>query len=200
MAAALGLVGTAAGKWADNAIERTKQQTMIILKASEVPGTLSPQAQEIQRARNLLWFATWDYLPLPDNLIQDLKEKASLQQGQPIPPPVIQSQGIPTSAVDLLRQLEGNTPTAEELKIANAAIDNLVKVPLSENQRAALISFVVNVGSGTFVNSTLLKVLNSGNYAEVPNEMRRWVQANGQLFPGLAQRREKEIEVWNKQP
>jgi hypothetical protein len=41
MAAAIGLLGTAAAKWADNAIERTKQETMIILKASEVPPTLS---------------------------------------------------------------------------------------------------------------------------------------------------------------
>src|SRR5262245_49955666 len=55
VAAALGLGGTAVGKWADNEIENQKQQTTIILKASEVPpGVADEKVQEVQRARNLL--------------------------------------------------------------------------------------------------------------------------------------------------
>jgi hypothetical protein len=97
IAASLGLIGTAAGKWADNTIEQNKQQTTIILKASEVPTTLSIEQQDVQRARNLLWFANAGYVTLPDNYITQLRAAASLSKGQALPPPVIQSQ-IPTAA------------------------------------------------------------------------------------------------------
>src|SRR5580704_383498 len=48
--AALGLIGTAAGKWADYQTTKRQQETNIILKASEVPQSLSLDAREVQRA------------------------------------------------------------------------------------------------------------------------------------------------------
>ena len=75
-------------------------------------------------------------------------------------------------------------------------VTELVKVPLANNQLCALISFAFNVGLGSFKNSTLLKLLNAGNYAAVPDQLRRWNKSNGKVLSGLVKRREAEILVW----
>jgi lysozyme len=85
-----------------------------------------------------------------------------------------------------------------DLHIAELAVKAGVKVDLNQNQYNALVSFVFNVGIGAFKKSTLLKRLNAGAYAAVPAQMRRWIFSAGQQIKGLKNRREKEIELWNK--
>ncbi|MGH9856999.1 MAG: lysozyme [Acidobacteriota bacterium] len=72
-----------------------------------------------------------------------------------------------------------------------------VNVDLAQNQFDALVAFTFNVGGNAFKSSTLLKLLNHGQYREVPDQLRRWVFAGGQKIQGLANRREKEIQLWN---
>lgn len=50
-----------------------------------------------------------------------------------------------------------------------------VKVPLTQGQFDALVSFVFNCGAGNFEDSTLLELLNEGNYEGAANEFPRWV-------------------------
>lgn len=80
------------------------------------------------------------------------------------------------------------------------AVDSLVKVPLSDNQFAALVSFCFNVGIGAFKGSTLLKRLNKGKYDAVPYELLKWTKTtvNGVKIDsqGLRNRRNKEIGLW----
>jgi len=84
--------------------------------------------------------------------------------------------------------------------VAVKAINDLVNVPLTQNQFDALVSFVFNIGTGKagFAGSTLLKKLNLGLYEEIPAQMRRWVRDNGRIVEGLINRREKEIALWLK--
>lgn len=86
----------------------------------------------------------------------------------------------------------------EDAEWARRAVDDLVEVDLTQNQRAALVSFVYNVGRQAFKDSTLRAKLNAGDYAGVPDEMRRWVYDNGRRIRGLENRREREVEVWNE--
>lgn len=69
------------------------------------------------------------------------------------------------------------------------AVEKLVKVPLTDNQFAALVSFSFNVGVGALQSSTLLKKLNAGDYASVPSELMKWVNAGGKKVNGLINRR-----------
>ena len=85
-----------------------------------------------------------------------------------------------------------------DLKPIKQAIDELVTVPLTANQRDSLISFIWQVGLGNFKGSTVLQKLNSRKYEEVPAELRRWTKVGGKSFPLLEKRREKEIEIWNE--
>jgi lysozyme len=85
---------------------------------------------------------------------------------------------------------------ASELGQAAAAIRRLVRVSLNQAQFDALISFVFNVGQGAFGDSTLLRVLNLGDYAGVPTQLNRFVYGGGKKLPGLVRRRAAEGKLF----
>ncbi|WP_276557069.1 lysozyme [Pantoea dispersa] len=79
-----------------------------------------------------------------------------------------------------------------DLKAVQAEVDGLVRVPLSDYQRAGLYSFAYNTGTDAFSRSSLLKKLNAGDRTGACSEMRRWVFAGGRRWRGLMKRRETE--------
>lgn len=91
---------------------------------------------------------------------------------------------------------------AQEAAGIQQSINASVRVPLNQNQNDALVSFAYNVGVAAFQKSTLLKLLNQGQYAAVPTELRKWTKArqNGKLvdLPGLVKRRNAEAELFQK--
>lgn len=85
-----------------------------------------------------------------------------------------------------------------DLMEAEAAVSRLVRVPLTDNQFAALVSFVFNEGEGAFAQSTLLRKLNEGGYGLVPACLKSWIFAGGRVQPGLVRRRAAEAALWSK--
>lgn len=75
-----------------------------------------------------------------------------------------------------------------------ARVVDAVKVPLNDNQFAALVSFDFNTGG--LLKSTLLKVLNAGNYAAAANEFLKWDKAGGRVLAGLTRRRKSERNLF----
>jgi len=61
----------------------------------------------------------------------------------------------------------------QDLKEAEDAVNLYVFAELNQNQFDALVSFVFNVGVGAFRKSTLLRLLNQGQYDEIPAQLRR---------------------------
>lgn len=82
-----------------------------------------------------------------------------------------------------------------ELRIALTAVDRQVRVPLPDTRRAALGSFVYNVGERQFSSSTLLRLLNSGDVRGACAQLSRWVYAGGKQLAGLVNRRASEREL-----
>jgi len=80
----------------------------------------------------------------------------------------------------------------KDLASAFAALDRHVKVVLPDKSRAALASFIFNVGETKFKSSTLLKRINRGEGARACDELSRWVYAGGRKLNGLVTRREAE--------
>jgi len=80
-------------------------------------------------------------------------------------------------------------------------IKSLVQVPLNENQKIALVSLVFNIGPTAFKNSTLLKLLNDGDYNKASLEFPRWkfITVAGQkvVSKGLESRRFREQLLFN---
>ena len=71
-------------------------------------------------------------------------------------------------------------------------VSRMVKVPLTQNQFDALVSFEFNVGYGNFASSTMLKLLNQKKYREAAAQFDRWVYANRKVLAGLVKRRAAE--------
>ena len=95
-----------------------------------------------------------------------------------------------------ITQEEADRRLADDLAPAESAVDRLVMVDLTDGQFDALVSFVFNVGEGTFAKSTLLKTLNAGHYSAVPAQLQRFRYAHGRPLKGLAARRAAEAGLW----
>lgn len=76
------------------------------------------------------------------------------------------------------------------------AVKRLVKVPLNENQYGALVSFTFNLGEGNLGKSTLLRLLNSGDYKGAADQFLVWNKAGGKVLNGLVKRRKAERDLF----
>ena len=89
-----------------------------------------------------------------------------------------------------------NDMLVEELEEYENYINSMVNCPLSQNQFDALVSWVYNLGPANLQASTLLKVLNAGDYAGVPAQIKRWNKAGGKVLEGLTRRRQAEADLF----
>lgn len=96
-----------------------------------------------------------------------------------------------------ISKAEAEAVLLHDAEQAAAIVDRFVLVPLNENQRAALVSFVFNVGGAAFTASTLLRKLNAGDYDAVPGELARWIYNDGKRLAGLVNRRASEAGLWS---
>lgn len=87
---------------------------------------------------------------------------------------------------------------AADIADAACAVGDLVRVPLNDNQFAALVDFVFNEGAGAFAGSTLLRKLNEGGYGLVPACLKAWIFVDGRVAPGLVRRRAAEAMLWGE--
>ena len=81
---------------------------------------------------------------------------------------------------------------SEDLLEFEAAVDRLVTVPITENQRGALVSFAFNVGVHNLAGSTLLRLLNESKYDEAAEQFIRWNKVKMVELRGLTLRRQAE--------
>jgi len=86
----------------------------------------------------------------------------------------------------------------DDIKWVTEAIERLVSAPLNDNQYAALVSFIYNIGAGAFSKSTMLRHLNSKSYKLAGDEFPRWNKVKGVTVRGLTNRRLKEQELFRK--
>lgn len=89
-----------------------------------------------------------------------------------------------------------------DLVNAERAVNQSVKVSLTQNQFDVLVSFTFNCGVDALKTSTLLKELNKGHYDAVPGQLKLWVHDDhGGVIQGLVNRRNAEIALWkNNKP
>lgn len=105
-----------------------------------------------------------------------------------------------TSAAGPPKVVKGMTITAadsdeilaRDLKEVEKAVNEAVKVRLSQNEFDALVSLAFNIGNGAFAKSTLVKKLNAGDKAEAADQFLVWNKAAGKVMKGLITRREAE--------
>jgi GH24 family phage-related lysozyme (muramidase) len=98
-----------------------------------------------------------------------------------------------TQAEELLR---------EDLEKFESYVEDAVEVEIDDNQFSALVCFCFNVGPGTegFGGSTLLKLLNDGDYQGAADQFPVWNKVNGEPWPGLTRRRLAEQALFLGMP
>lgn len=78
------------------------------------------------------------------------------------------------------------------LATLNGELAGAVTVPLSDPQRAALLSFAYNLGFHSLRSSTLLRLLNRKSYTAAANQFLVWDHCAGKVSNGLLRRRKAE--------
>ncbi|VVB51679.1 Phage lysozyme [uncultured archaeon] len=80
---------------------------------------------------------------------------------------------------------------------AQAFVNHIVKMQLTQGEFDALVDFTFNLGSGNFSHSTLLTLVNQGNFSAAANEFQKWDKAGGVVVAGLLRRRVAEQNEFN---
>lgn len=83
-----------------------------------------------------------------------------------------------------------------DVKQFESDVTSMVKVPLTQNQFDALVCFAYNVGSGNLKSSTLLKLVNAGDFTGAAAQFGRWNKGGGQVLAGLTRRRAAEAALF----
>ena len=91
---------------------------------------------------------------------------------------------------------EANALLEHDVERFERAVNELVRVPMTQGMFDALISFSFNLGAGSLKSSTLLKKLNADDLDGAANEFVKWNKAKGNVLAGLTERRKSERELF----
>lgn len=96
-----------------------------------------------------------------------------------------------------ITEQQGEELLREDIARAEAAVNLLVRVPLSQNQFDALVSLVFNLGPVP-LKKHLGEYLNAHNYVAAANQFPLWDHDNGKVVPGLLRRRKEEMALFER--
>ena len=80
----------------------------------------------------------------------------------------------------------------DDVRKFEGALKTCVRVPLHQHEYDAFLSLAYNIGSGAFCGSTLVRLLNQGDYRAACDQILRWDKFKGQPLRGLTLRRQAE--------
>lgn len=96
----------------------------------------------------------------------------------------------------VITQDDAGRMLADDCHVAERTL-NALGVNFRQEQFDALVSWIFNLGTGSFSTSTLRKRILAGAADEqVADEMVRWVNASGKPMPGLMRRRAAEANMF----
>jgi lysozyme len=85
---------------------------------------------------------------------------------------------------------------SSDAQIAGQDVNTEVTQQLNQNQFDGLTSWTYNLGGPRLCESTLLQLINAGDFAAVPAEWAKWCHAGARVLPGLVARRVAELALW----
>lgn len=91
-------------------------------------------------------------------------------------------------------QAQADAAFEKDLLKFEARVARLVKVSLTQGQYDAVVLFDYNTGA--LHSSTLLKLLNAGDYAGAKAQFSRWIKNDGEVMRGLIRRRAAEAALF----
>jgi lysozyme len=104
----------------------------------------------------------------------------------------------PATPGETITQEQADQMLLDDLQRFEQCVNDAVSHDINPNQFAALVSFAYNLGCGSLDGSTLLAMVNSGNYDGAAQQFGRWVYAGGQVLEGLVRRRAAEANLFER--
>jgi lysozyme len=86
---------------------------------------------------------------------------------------------------------------AADVAWAVTCVNKSVKSAINQNQFDALVDFTFNLGCANLGSSTLLRLLNAGDFAGAAAQFIRWNKAGGKVLTGLTRRRQAEAMLFS---
>ncbi len=105
--------------------------------------------------------------------------------------------GPTVSAGQFISDAEAEKLRQEDLAEVVACVNHAVQAVISQGQFDAMVDFCFNAGRENFVQSTLLRKVNSGDLQGAAGQFALWVHAGGEVVPGLLRRRNAEAALFN---
>ena len=84
----------------------------------------------------------------------------------------------------------------EDSAWAESTVNKYVTVTVTQGEFDAMVDFTFNLGSGSFQHSTLLKLVDAGDFAGAANEFVKWDKVGGVEVAGLLRRRLAEQQMF----
>jgi lysozyme len=96
---------------------------------------------------------------------------------------------VPDSAISQIQAVQDL-----QANIQNAVndVNLLVTVQLTQGEFDALVDWSFNLGRGNLASSTLLRLLNAGDFTNAALELDKWDRCHGVVLAGLLRRRQAE--------
>jgi lysozyme len=91
-----------------------------------------------------------------------------------------------------ITQAQAEAFLQDDVSTAANCVNDVVEVPLAQQQFDALVDFIFNLGTGNFKSSTLLKDINAGNVPAAIAQFKLWDHCGGVVNDGLLRRRNAE--------
>lgn len=97
----------------------------------------------------------------------------------------------------MITQERANQLLTEDLHRFERGVRSIIKVPLTQHEFDAIVSFTFNVGEGALASSTFTRHMNQGEDKATcfQEEFPKWVNGGNGPLPGLVRRRDAEVEL-----
>jgi lysozyme len=95
-----------------------------------------------------------------------------------------------------ITQAQAEQLLERDLAAAVASVNRAVTSGINQNQFDALVDFVFNLGCGSLLSSTLLRLVNAGDFTAAAQQFLLWDHAGGVVVPGLLERRRAELQLF----
>ena len=132
------------------------------------------------------------YSAVKDGKLKDGTQLYSIGLGHQIQPNELELMNLTLNDEQVLEIFK------KDIEQIRLSMNKVIKVPLNKNQQLALLSLRYNIGPNYFNGSSLLRLLNSGNYDGAASRFAEWRLSEGLINKGLVARRERERQLFVK--
>ncbi|CAB5079532.1 Endolysin/autolysin [uncultured Caudovirales phage] len=98
----------------------------------------------------------------------------------------------------VITKVQAESMLVRSLDAYERGVMKVLSKPPAQHQFDAMVSLAYNIGLGRFVNSTVVKAFNAGDFARAGQAFLLWNKAAGKVMPGLTRRRAAERDLFLK--